>query len=116
MIKRNLLEVIALESSFTAFRRKSLASESLNRIGASERASGRLAAAVQGATQEQQRGASEQDAADEHTVYATDLVVALGVTEDEAEEMIFIADLKDGQGIDFTEFRQVVVNWSGCRA
>ena len=31
----------------------------------------------------------------------------------EAEEMIFIADLKDDQEIDFTEFKQVVVNWSG---
>ena len=35
------------------------------------------------------------------------------VTELEAEEMIFIADLKDNQYIDFTEFKQVVVSWSG---
>ena len=26
--------------------------------------------------------------------------------------MIFIADLQDNQQIDFTEFKQVVVNWS----
>jgi hypothetical protein len=46
-------------------------------------------------------------------VYAADLVATLGVTEIEAEEMIFIADLKDNQYIDFTEFKQVVVSWSG---
>ena len=34
------------------------------------------------------------------------------ITEPEAEEMIFIADLKENSAIDFTEFRQVVVNWS----
>ena len=49
----------------------------------------------------------------EHVVYAADLVATLGVTEIEAEEMIFIADLKDNQYIDFTEFKQVVVSWSG---
>ena len=45
-------------------------------------------------------------------IYASDLVAILGVTELEAEEMIFIADLKENSAIDFTEFRQVVVNWS----
>lgn len=50
--------------------------------------------------------------AEQHVVRASDLVAALGVTLEEAEEMIFIADLKDNQVIDFTEFRQVVVNWS----
>ena len=50
--------------------------------------------------------------AEQHVVRASDLVGALGVTLEEAEEMIFIADLKDNQVIDFTEFRQVVVNWS----
>merc|ERR1712146_9202 len=49
---------------------------------------------------------------DEHSVYASDLVRALGVNKDEAEEMIFIADLQDNQAIDFTEFKQIVVNWS----
>ena len=48
-----------------------------------------------------------------HVVRASDLVAALHVTLEEAEEMIFIADLKDNQSIDFTEFKQVVVNWSG---
>lgn len=45
-------------------------------------------------------------------VYASDLVTTLGVTQEEAEEMIFIADLVDNQAIDFTEFKQIVVNWS----
>jgi len=49
---------------------------------------------------------------DEHMVYASDLVLTLGVTEAEAEEMIFIADLQDNNAIDFTEFKQIVVNWS----
>ena len=49
----------------------------------------------------------------EHCVYASDLVLTLGLSEADAEEMIFIADLKDNQNIDFTEFKQVVVNWSG---
>ena len=40
-------------------------------------------------------------------------MATLGVTLAEAEEMIFIADLKANQVIDFTEFRQVVVAWSG---
>ena len=48
-----------------------------------------------------------------HVVCSKDLVAALGVSEAEAEEMIFIADLKDNQYIDFTEFKQVVVSWSG---
>ena len=45
-------------------------------------------------------------------MYASDLVATLGISEAEAEEMIFIADLKDNQAIDFTEFKQVVINWS----
>ena len=57
--------------------------------------------------------ASDGDDDEVHEVYASDLVAALGVTPAEAEEMIFIADLKDNQSIDFTEFKQVVVNWSG---
>ena len=62
------------------------------------------------------RKAAEQSVPEDtgaHSVYASDLVAALGVSSEEAEEMIFIADLKDTQSIDFTEFRQVVVNWSG---
>ena len=89
MIKCNMLEIMHLEKSFVSFR---------------NRASGRPLA-----SNDQQEGVID------HAVYANDLVSALGVTEEEAAEMIFIADLKDNQRIDFTEFRQVVVNWSGCR-
>jgi len=52
-----------------------------------------------------------EDQLDDH-LYATDLVAALGISEEDAEEMVFIADLKETQSIDFTEFRQVIVNWS----
>ena len=85
MLKRNLLEVMLLEESFTRFR-------------------------AQRPDHQRSPGGMKLD---EHAVYASDLVTALGVTELEAEEMIFIADLKDNQNIDFTEFKQVVVNWSG---
>ena len=96
MLKRNLLEVMLLEESFTRFR-------AARADGAS--APGRVehAAGAAGGPQTQP----------EHVVYAADLVATLGVTEIEAEEMIFIADLKDNQSIDFTEFKQVVVHWSG---
>ena len=57
-------------------------------------------------------GGVELPKKEEHMVYASDLVLTLGVSEAEAEEMIFIADLQDNQAIDFTEFKQVVVNWS----
>ena len=92
MLKRNLLEVMHLEVSFKRFRAKSQESE-VTSYSCSE--------------------AEGKSSADEHLVYASDLVAALGVTLEEAEEMIFIADLKDNQSIDFTEFKQVVVNWSG---
>ena len=93
MLKRNLLEVMLLEESFTRFR-------AARADGAS--APGRVehAAGAAGGSQTQP----------EHVVYAADLVATLGVTEIEAEEMIFIADLNDNQKIDFTEFKQVVVN------
>jgi hypothetical protein len=96
MLKRNLLEVMLLEESFTRFR-------AARADGAT--APGRVvyAAGAAGGPQRQP----------EHVVYAADLVATLGVTEIEAEEMIFIADLKDNQYIDFTEFKQVVVSWSG---
>ena len=48
---------------------------------------------------------------EEHKIFASDLVAALGVSEETAEEMIYIADLQENQSITFTEFRQVVVNW-----
>lgn len=57
---------------------------------------------------------SDFDSMQEHMVYAVDLVGTLGVTQEEAEEIIYIADLQDKNtaAIDFTEFRQLVVNWS----
>jgi len=55
---------------------------------------------------------SDTEEQDEHALYASDLMAALDVTEQEAEEMVFIADLKESQSIDFNEFKQVVVNWS----
>ena len=92
MLKRDLLETMVLEKSFLSFRQ-----------GATGDASARASPS----------GRSEDEDDDNHRVYASDLVGALGVTLEEAEEMIFIADLKDDQRIDFTEFKQVVVNWSG---
>jgi len=85
MIKCDLVETMHLERSFKSFRQLS-----------------------PGAIAAQQQSGDE-----EHEIYASDLVAALGVTLKQAEEMIFIADLKDNQKIDFTEFKQVVVNWSG---
>ena len=93
MLKRDLLETMALEKSFLSFRQAATGD-------ASARAS-------------PSRRSEDDDDDDNHRVYASDLVGALGVTLQEAEEMIFIADLKDDQAIDFTEFKQVVVNWSG---
>ena len=96
IIKCNLLEVMQLAQSFMSFR---------ERVNSSRRASGRL---------------SEHEVTAkpgiEHSVHASDLVAALGISEEEADEMIFIADMKETQQIDFTEFRQVVCNWSGCRS
>jgi Ca2+-binding EF-hand superfamily protein len=49
---------------------------------------------------------------DEHLIYASDLVDTLGVTSDEAEEMIFIADLSSNRCVDIAEFKALVVNWT----
>ena len=49
----------------------------------------------------------------EHLVYASDLVATLGVTTEEAEEMIFIADLSSTRCVDVAEFKALVVNWTG---
>ena len=92
IIKRNMLEVMQLAESFISLRKKA----SSNRISSCRHSDAAMA-----------------DQSIEHPVYASDLVAALGVTEEEADEMIFIADLKDTQTIDFTGFHQVVVNWSG---
>jgi hypothetical protein len=48
------------------------------------------------------RAATEE----EHRIFAADLVAALGVNEETAEEMIYIADLQENEAITFTEFRQ----------
>ena len=93
-----------LEESFTRFR-------AARTDGAGAAADGAGARAVDGASAAPASAGSRQQP--EHVVYAADLVATLGVTAVEAEEMIFIADLKDNQYIDFTEFKQVVVSWSG---
>ena len=90
MLKREVLEIMQLEASFTRLR----------------------ANARRSATGGDIEAANGGPPKDEHMIYASDLVAILGVTELEAEEMIFIADLKENSAIDFTEFRQVVVNWS----
>ena len=80
-----LLQVMELEKSFTRFREANSPRRSAE--------------------------ASPQAEQEEHRVFATDLVAALSVSEEEAEEMIFIADLQETSSIDFTEFRNLVVNW-----
>lgn len=91
MIKRNVVEVMKLEQAFTKLR----SLERLKELKADPKHKRRHA----------------------HAVYASDLVHTLKISEVEAEEMIFIADLKDEdatleKSIDFSEFKQVVVNWS----
>jgi Ca2+-binding EF-hand superfamily protein/CRP-like cAMP-binding protein/anti-anti-sigma regulatory factor len=88
MLKKSVLEVRELEKSFTGFRQQRL------------RGSGNTGDRVE-------RGGDFKA----QRIYAQDLVAALGVSKDIAEEMIYIADLEDNQSISFTEFRQVVVNW-----
>ena len=91
MIKRNVVEVMKLEQAFTKLR----SLERLKDLKADPKHKRRHA----------------------HAVYASDLVHTLKISEVEAEEMIFIADLKNEdatleKSIDFSEFKQVVVNWS----
>eukprot|EP00965_Chrysotila_dentata_P190376 6173852-Pleurochrysis_carterae.AAC.1 len=78
-------QVHELEASFTRFR-----AEARNMLSPAE--------------------AEEQE--EDHLVRVSDLVNALGVSEREAEEMMFIADMNEDQTVGFTEFKQVVVNWS----
>ena len=133
IMKRNLLEVEQLQHSFTAFReeakRKAAASRQSTAFSTASAAAkqrpaanpkegvlplrhrlacGQIAPAALGTSDFPQ----QQQEEDEGSVYASDLVAALGVTMAEAEEMIFIADLEERQAIQFTEFKQVVVNWS----
>ena len=118
MLKRNLLEVHTLEASFTRFRQAAGKSKRrMEKESAASRASPATSAAggpgAAGATSPPEVAIEGEEEEEDHHVYASDLVAALGVTEEEAEEMIFIADLKDNERIDFTEWKQVVVNWSG---
>jgi len=101
MIKKFVLEVMELEKSFTRVRTAG------GRTMQGDDASSNPGQSADDKTKE---GRTVDDDV-EHTVYALDLVAALGVSEQEAEEMIFIADLQDDSSIDFTEFRQLVVNW-----
>ena len=77
-----------LEQSFTRFRQR-----------------GKTGADGEKAAEEQKNDRHE------HEISVQDLVAALGVTQEIAEEMIYIADMQDNDRITFTEFRQIVVNW-----
>jgi len=122
MLKRNLLEVHQLEKSFMSFRvkakemtKKKRESESLAAAmedKAHTGIAGMLKRRNSSTTKRQPSTDIAAEDQDEHALYASDLVAALDVTEQEAEEMVFIADLQESQSIDFTEFKQVVVNWS----
>ena len=82
MLKRNLVEELTLERAFTRLRERRL------------------------------EAVAEPGAAEDHLVYASDLVATLGVSESEAEEMIFIADLGGTRAVDISEFKALVVNWT----
>ncbi|KAL3925759.1 MAG: hypothetical protein SGPRY_003574 [Prymnesium sp.] len=119
MLKQNILEVNELEKAFTrlregrqnfatpAMKRRSTLSTILARRISSRDISGRRTSKTSDTL-----STNAPQPLDDHMVYASDLVTTLGVTQEEAEEMIFIADLVDNQAIDFTEFKQIVVNWS----
>jgi len=115
ILKRNMLEVLTLEAAFTRFRENNPKRQSFKRFATETTPSPPPTRMRRFSKETTPEPAEQQDliAEDDHHVYASDLIAALGVTELEAEEMIFIADLKDNDRIDFTEFKQVVVNWSG---
>ena len=87
-------QVRELEQSFTRFRQR-------GKIGPDGEKKG------EGEDDEEKDGDEQQ----EHVISVHDLVAALGVTQEIAEEMIYIADMQDNDRITFTEFRQIVVNW-----
>ena len=99
MLKRNLVEVYVLEQAFLRFRQanpnrvKEVTITVSASTGMGKIASGCLTKAI---------------AEDDTNIYASDLVAALGVIEAEAEEMIFIADQKGNNVIDFTEFKSFI--------
>jgi len=139
MLKQNILEVMELEKAFTRLREKRLRMESQadsagsgrkssshpdqragpnkspSPVGERKKSCGGSPLSLLGRAPSNEAAAAApagKEEKDGHMVYASDLVLTLGVSEAEAEEMIFIADLQDNQAIDFTEFKQVVVNWS----
>lgn len=117
-LKQNILEVMTLEKAFTRLREGRNKGEGTSSPHPAKSKGGKFIGPIteKVLTSKLQKGEAretgEKEERDEHMVYASDLVLTLGVTEEEAEEMIFIADLQDNQAIDFTEFKQVVVNWS----
>ena len=121
MIKANLLEVMHLEQSFVRFRKAAESATGTTPPPSPTRRASTPPSPKRGSPPSPKRGAKAGARAavgsstpdNLHVVRASDLVAALNVTMAEAEEMIFIADIKDNQLVDFTEFRQVVVNWSG---
>ena len=125
MLKRNLLELIDLEKSFTRLRdgRSPTAELAQTPMQAAAAGTGRRSfvqklggtskALIRGSVADSSSSLAQRPVVlDEHCVYASDLVKTLGISEAEAEEMIFIADFKDSAAIDFSEFKQVVVNFS----
>mmetsp|Transcript_6690 Transcript_6690/g.16254 ORF Transcript_6690/g.16254 Transcript_6690/m.16254 type:complete len:532 (+) Transcript_6690:2117-3712(+) len=132
MLKQNILEVMDLEAAFTRLRAGRKRGDAAPAPSADKRRSSsilkpngtvkmlnpvkdKITGKFGKPESVEKTSGTLQPAApqlDEHMVYASDLVLTLGVTEAEAEEMIFIADLQDNNAIDFTEFKQIVVNWS----
>mmetsp|Transcript_23205 Transcript_23205/g.55929 ORF Transcript_23205/g.55929 Transcript_23205/m.55929 type:complete len:1314 (-) Transcript_23205:373-4314(-) len=118
MLKKNILEVMELEKAFTRLRQGRNKGPPLATEKSSK--SGLFGLSRASKTELTPRGSKTDVASppavappmEDHMVYASDLVLTLGVTAAEAEEMIFIADLQENNAIDFTEFKQVVVNWS----
>mmetsp|Transcript_30270 Transcript_30270/g.78638 ORF Transcript_30270/g.78638 Transcript_30270/m.78638 type:complete len:303 (-) Transcript_30270:305-1213(-) len=117
MLKKSVLEVHELEKSFTRFRQTAASqlSSAAGRLSSNGRLSGTAIAGRTAAAADEGAAApiepQPEPQSEEHRVYAADLVAALGVSEEEAEQMIFIADLQETSSIDFTEFRNLVVNW-----
>jgi Ca2+-binding EF-hand superfamily protein len=115
MLKRNILEVMQLERAFVGIRKGRKKKEKTSPSKASPTPKRRMLPSpwlTASPSKESEVEEEPEEELDEHLVYASDLVRRLGVNQNEAEEMIFIADLQDNQSIDFTEFKQIVVNWS----
>lgn len=128
MLKRNVLEVMQLEQSFTRMRAHRLkppadgthapTHPTAHRGGGGSGGGGGPSAYLRRPSEA--LGPPPTALLNEHAVYASDLVHCLGITEAEAEEMIFIADLKDDPknvepSIDFTEFKQAPAHQARAR-